>query len=158
MKGRKPKPSNLKILQGTARKDRMNKRVPNVKTKIPSFPTGLPKMAKTEWDRISKELFDLGMLTEIDRAALVAYCVVWARWLAAERDIKKAGLVVSVVDSQGRKQKRQNPYLKIAESSLAILKSYLTEFGMTPSSRTRVSVNPNGNGNGNDPNPFSRFR
>jgi P27 family predicted phage terminase small subunit len=153
MKGRKPKPSNLKIIQGTARKDRMNKREPNVKTKIPNFPNGLPKEAKVEWDRISKELFDLGVLTEIDRAPLVAYCVVWARWIAAERKIKKEGLVVSVTDSQGQKQKRQNPYLKIADSNLAILKTFAVEFGLTPSSRTRVEVK----NNENEPNPFSKF-
>ena len=90
--------------------------------------------ARKEWKRISKELLDLGLITILDRAALAAYCQVWARWVQAERMVKESGTVT--LSFKGYSM--QNPHLSIANKALEQMKSFLTEFGLTPSSRTRV--------------------
>ena len=154
MKGRKPKPDILKILQGTARKDRMNKKGPKVELRIPKCPSFLYGEGKKEWDRASKILFDLGLLTDLDMAALAGFCSCYHHWVEVEKLITKEGMVISVIDSQGRKQLRPSPYLKIADKFMALLKSFLVEFGMSPSSRTRVNVEPP---KSDEDNPFSKI-
>ncbi|MCH8313698.1 MAG: P27 family phage terminase small subunit [Nitrospinae bacterium] len=101
MKGRKPKPTSIKALQGTYRKDRMNKKEPKVELKIPKRPSFLYGEGKKEWDRASKDLFDLGLLTDLDMAALAGYCSSYHHWVEVEKRIAKEGMVITVIDSQG---------------------------------------------------------
>lgn len=85
MKGRKPKPTKLKVIQGTFRKDRANPDEPNPKTKIPSPPDFLNADALQEWGRMSEKLYQLGMLAEIDRGIFAAYCDSYGEWAVAKR-------------------------------------------------------------------------
>ncbi len=84
---------------------------------------------------MSKQLFDLGLLTTIDRQALAGYCVTYSRHVAAEKIIAKEGLVIN-----GPRGKQKHPAVLISQDALKLMKSYLIEFGMTPSSRTRIKV------------------
>jgi P27 family predicted phage terminase small subunit len=86
---------------------------------------------------MSRELKALGLVTVIDRAALSAYCVLWSRWIDAEAKVREKGFVV-----RGSEGPVLNPYLRVAARALEQMKAMLIEFGMTPSSRTRVAANP----------------
>lgn len=86
---------------------------------------------------MSKTLFGLGLLTEIDRAALAAYCQAYGRWVEAERNVQKYG---TVMISPDKGWPIQSPYLAIANKALEQMHKYLVEFGMTPSSRSRIHV------------------
>ncbi|HWA99392.1 MAG TPA: phage terminase small subunit P27 family, partial [Pirellulales bacterium] len=77
----------------------------------------------------------LGLLTRIDRGTLAAYCVVYGRWTEAETKIKVDGLVVKV-----NGQIIPNPYLSVANAALKQMREFASEFGMTPSARTRVKA------------------
>lgn len=49
---------------------------------LPRCPDHLNDVARKEWRRLATPLFDAGILTLADRAALAAYCVAYARgWL-----------------------------------------------------------------------------
>lgn len=87
--GRPPKPTHLKVLEGNPGKRAINKNEPKPQAKAPSCPAHLDKEAKAEWRRISKQLLQLGLLTEVDRAALAAYCQAWSRWVYAEEKISQ---------------------------------------------------------------------
>jgi len=95
--------------------------------------------ARKEWRRIVKDLAALGLLTRIDRAALAAYCDAYGRWLEANLGLQKHGMLV-----KGRMagEPVRSPFLAIINQSLEQMKSFLIEFGMTPSSRSRVSATP----------------
>jgi P27 family predicted phage terminase small subunit len=86
---------------------------------------------------MSRSLFDLGLLTRIDRTALAAYCQLWARWVKAEGEVERLGEVVKAPQTG---YPMQNPYLGIANTALKLMHNYLVEFGMTPSSRSRVKA------------------
>ena len=137
MKGRKPIPSALKILRGTKRGSSTNDE-PQPAAAVPDCPPHLTEEARAEWERLAAELHQLGLLTRIDRAALAAYCVCWARWISAERQIVEQGEVVKSPNGYPI----QNPYLSVANEALRQMKSYLVEFGLTPSSRTRIKIGP----------------
>lgn len=137
MKGRKPKPNVIKIAEGNPGKRKIKKEPqPTTKTK-PTPPSHLSAAAKREWTRISKELWSMGLLTQVDRAALAAYCTVYARWAEAEKKAQQGGLIV---ESQ-KGNDIQNPYVGIANRAMDQMYKYLTEFGMSPVSRTRLATN-----------------
>lgn len=136
--GRKPKPTYLKLLDGEPNKDRINPNEIKPKIRMPTCPAHLKGAAKYEWKRMSKELFNLGALTEIDRSALAAYCVLYGRWVAAEKVLNVTNTIIKTKDGN----LIQNPALAIANKALTLMYKYLVEFGMTPSSRTRVAVKP----------------
>ncbi len=138
MRGRKPKPTKMKVLAGNPGKGPLNKNEPQPKSSIPDCPKFLTKEAVLEWKRITLELSVLGVLAQIDRAALAAYCQVWARWAKAEDKLNQEGEFVQTKKGN----EIQNPYLAIANKCLMQMRHYLIEFGMSPSSRSRISGVP----------------
>ena len=85
---------------------------------------------------MSGKLLECGLLTEIDGAALALYCQAWARWIDAEKNMAEYGTVVkgptgALVPS---------PFLAIANKAMDQMMKMLVEFGMSPSSRMRVTV------------------
>jgi P27 family predicted phage terminase small subunit len=84
-----------------------------------------------------RELLPLGLLAKIDRPALAAYCTLWGRYVEAEIELRKSGAIVKDPSSG---YPIQNPYLNIANAALKQMRAFLVEFGLTPSSRSRVKV------------------
>jgi len=139
IRGRKPRPLALHIINGNPSKLNIEKKLANeIKPKpiAPKCPKWLNEEAKKEWNRVAPELKRLGLLTVLDRAALEMYCVCYSRFLDAEQKIKETGLIVK--DRRGSVKK--NPYVTIASSYSKLLISICVEFGMTPSSRGRMQL------------------
>ena len=142
--GPKPKPTKIKELQGTTRSDRLNLDEPYPEIGRPRAPDHLSVDALEEWNNIVDELVNLGIMTRIDTAALAAYCQAYGRWADAERKIQQSGLIIKT--SNGNVV--QNPFVGIANRSMEIMHKFLSEFGMTPSSRTRVKAQHKDTGDG----------
>ena len=89
MKGRPPKPTALKEAEGNRGKRRAppNEPKPSVLDRVPPPPKHLNEDAAAEWRRVSHQLQELGLLTDLDIASLVAYCASFARFLQAERQL-----------------------------------------------------------------------
>lgn len=85
-------------------------------------------------------LLQMRVLTELDLSALAAYCVVYGRWMEAERQIMRKGLLIPA--KPGSKNKIQNPMLAVANKAFQQMSQLLGEFGLTPSSRTRIIASP----------------
>jgi P27 family predicted phage terminase small subunit len=140
MAGRKPTPTAQKIVTGNPGHRALNKSEPTPAPEIPVCPDHLDTIARAEWDRITPELLALGILTRIDRAALSAYCSAWSRWVEAENNLRKTGTLIKTPSGYPI----QNPYLGIANTAIDMMRKFLTEFGMTPSSRSRIHAAPPG--------------
>lgn len=136
MAGRKPLPTHLKIIKGNPGKRPLNKNEPQFTREIPECPDHLDAVAREEWERITQELYRLNLLTTVDRAALAAYCQAWSRWTEAELNLRKTGMVVKTKDGYPL----LNPYLSVINKTLLQMRAFLTEFGLTPASRSRISV------------------
>src|SRR5258707_14186707 len=86
MRGTKPKPAHLKVLEGNPGKRRIPTNEPRPRCdRIPEPPPFIVGLALTEWDRLGPQLFVLGMLTDLDVGPFAAYCQAHARWVTAER-------------------------------------------------------------------------
>ena len=72
-RGRKPKPTAVKVLEGNPGKRGLNAGEPKPEKKAPRCPAWLEAEAKKEWKRMAKQMERLGILTEIDMAAFAGY-------------------------------------------------------------------------------------
>jgi P27 family predicted phage terminase small subunit len=94
--------------------------------------------AKAEWERIAPHLAKLGLISQIDRAALVRYCFWWAVGLAASQRILELG-EAALVNETPSGYKQMGVWMQIAKSADAEMKAYLVQFGMSPAARARVT-------------------
>jgi len=141
--GPKPKPTSLKILHGSFEKDpsRRNKREPVPQDKTPpACPSHLGRLAKNEWKRIVKELQSLKVMAKVDREALEQYCAAYQSWRECLKDVRKRGVVLTKIDNGGNEIRYRNPADIAMVSHTKTIHTFLTEFGLTPSSRTRVQI------------------
>lgn len=134
-RGPPPKPSKLKKLQGTYRKDRAAARELVAKPGVPPRPTWLNAEGKAEWDRVVPQLEALGILAVIDQSMLADYCTAHALAVNATKKYQREGMTIKV---NGQLQK--HPAVKIAQEARAQAARLAGEFGLSPSSRTRIST------------------
>ena len=145
MKGRKKLPDNIKALRGTDQPCRMSDK-PAVQTamvvKLPKV--GLKGTAKKIFAVVATELMHNNLLDVYGVDMVVAYAREMALYHDMMTEVEKEGVTIEVVTKNGVVT-QINPKRKVAEGALASAKSLATEFGMTPSSRSRVSAILNGN-------------
>jgi P27 family predicted phage terminase small subunit len=136
MRGRKPKPTQVKVLSGNPGKRPLNLDEPRPEPAIPDCPPELRPAARREWARLVGELGQLRMLTNLDRAALAAYCRAYALWAEATEALQKYGVMVKSPAGFPI----QSPYLSIANRQAEIMMRIASEFGFTPASRGRIAT------------------
>lgn len=154
-RGRKPKPTHLKLITGNPGKRALNQNEPKPQAALPSPPAHLDDEAKLEWERIAGQLYALGCLSQIDRAALAAYAQAYGRWVRAERAIAEMakrdeltrGLMIKTTNGNAI----PNPLVGVANKAMADMMRYAAEFGMTPSARSRIDADKAGRGAAKDP-------
>jgi P27 family predicted phage terminase small subunit len=151
MSGRKPKPTLLKLLAGNPGKRPLNKNEPQTHCEIPSCPEVLQGVAREEWGRITEELFSMGLIDRVSRAAVAGYCEHYEQWVNASAQVRKFGTVIKSPNGYPV----QSPYLGIMNTALSEMRKFMTEFGMTPSSRSRVSSNKDNNAK---ESPLAKFQ
>lgn len=130
MRGRRPKPTRVKVLTGNPGKRPLNRNEPKPAAAIPECPDELGPVARREWDRLASELGTLKLLTMLDRAALAAYCGAYALWAEATEAIQKYGTMVKSPSGYPI----QSPYVSIANRQAEIMMRIASEFGFTPAS------------------------
>lgn len=136
MRGRRPKPSRMKILTGNPGKRPLNPDEPRPEPAVPECPPELGPVAREEWNRLAGELGKLKILTPLDRAALAAYCNAYGLWAEAIEAIQKYGTMVKSPSGYPI----QSPYVSIANRQAEIMMRIASEFGFTPASRSRIST------------------
>jgi P27 family predicted phage terminase small subunit len=156
--GPAPKPSKLKTLEGNPGKRQLAANEPQPQPAMTNCPPFLKGAGRQEWKRISFELYQLGLLTKIDRAALTGYCSSWGLYADAEKEL--ARLRREYRDMAKQRKKHPNikmpsngmvsitsngnvimePLLSVRKQALEQMHKFLTEFGMTPASRGRIEV------------------
>ena len=136
MRGRKPKPTKLHVLHGNPGKRKLNDKEPKPKSKAPRCPAWLGEEAKKEWRNMVKKLEPLGLITEIDHATLEAYCVAYGRWAEAEQKVLNEGTLYKTEKGNVI----TSPRLWVANKAMEQMQKLASEFGMTPSARSRIKV------------------
>ena len=133
-RGRKPKPTAIKELEGNPGHRPLNEQEPKPVKKAPACPKWLEPEAKKEWKRLAKQMESIGILTDVDMAAFASYCQAYARWKEAEEFLTQHGTIVKTPSGYWQ----QVPQVSIAQTYNKIMTKLATEFGLTPSSRSRI--------------------
>ena len=141
-RGRKPKPTAMKELEGNPGGRALNDREPAPPKKAPRCPGWLEDEAKKEWRRMSGVLEAMGLLTEMDMAAFAGYCQAYARWKEAEEFLTQHGSIVRTPNGY----LQQVPQVSIAQTNEKIMLKFCEQFGLTPSSRSRIVADAEGGG------------
>ncbi len=136
-RGRKPKPTALKVLNGNPGNRPLNKNEPKPCTAVSACPDWLEEEAKAEWARMGQILEDMGVLTEIDITAFAGYCQSYARWKEAEEFLTQHGSIIRTPNGY----LQQVPQVSIAQTNLKIMLKFCEQFGLTPSARSRIVAN-----------------
>lgn len=133
-RGRKPKPTALKVLEGNPGRRKLNEREPVPPKGDIKCPTWLMPEAKKEWKRLAPSLEAMGVLTMADLTSFAGYCQAFARWKEAEEFITQHGSIFKTPSGYVQ----QVPQVSIAQQNLKIMQSFCTEFGLTPATRARI--------------------
>jgi P27 family predicted phage terminase small subunit len=136
--GGRPQPTRLKLLRGNPGKRPLKAGEPEPDVSLPEPPAHLSDEAKREWRRVGALLVTLGLVSELDRAALATYCQAWGRWVEAEEALRQYGVVIKSPSGFPI----QSPFLAVANKALEQMRWALLEFGLTPASRTKVHAEP----------------
>ncbi|MCP1312985.1 MULTISPECIES: phage terminase small subunit P27 family [unclassified Halomonas] len=136
-RGRKPKPSHLKAVQGNAGKRAVNHDEPQCEEldDVPLPPEWLSPIGIEMWERVAPWLIGSKILTGSDLHNLEAFCAAYSRWRLAEQDIAKNGIVVPGLNSDVK-----NPACTEANAALKQMALYGSALGLDPSSRSRLAV------------------
>jgi P27 family predicted phage terminase small subunit len=136
MRGRKPTPTGIRRANGNPGKRAWNHAEPVAPEGLPDCPPHLSPVARAEWDRIAQALYDMGVLTLVDRAALAAYCQAYARWVEAEEKLKETPVMLRTPSGYVQ----QSPWLSVANRQLELMGRYMAELGITPAARSRLKI------------------
>ncbi len=161
--GPKPLPANVHHLRGNPSKKKFGAILDEFRpeVEIPDFPSWIWPEAKKEWKRISVELERYGLVSKLDRAALVLYCQAWAKMVWAERMLSRAMKLAEEAKAKaeaageeyqggdGMMVKTANGnftyshHWVVGKHAASEVKRYLDLFGLSPSARSRVSTSDN---------------
>lgn len=106
--------------------------------KAPSCPDHLDAEARREWKRLVKMLLRVRILTEADGLALANLCQTWSTLVKAQAKLNESGLLLKTPSGYIQ----QSPLLGIVNNCTEKVVKLSREFGLTPSSRSRLQVPP----------------
>lgn len=132
----KKKPTELKILKGTARKSRLlpNEIQPKKVEEYPMPPDFLEEEAQKEWHVVVPQLKEIGLLAYTDMSMLTSYCIEMGNYFKHSKELKTTG----VLDETANGTLIQHPLVGIKNKCLENARKMATEFGFTPRSRTGI--------------------
>lgn len=137
--GRKPKPTNLKVLQGNPGHRPINRNEPKPTPLSSVDPPGwLSDDAKKVWTDAAGDLARIGILTTADIEVFSVGCEFYALWMRAMERVNNGE--ATGVSREGNEV--VGSWFKIARESAKVAMSVYTEFGKTPASRAKLSVEP----------------
>jgi P27 family predicted phage terminase small subunit len=151
-RGRRPKPTAVKELEGNPGHRPLNASEPQPRASRAQTPRGLGAEGGRFWRKYAPALAALGVLTEVDEPALRMAAEHFELALRAAKELRQGVVIPSndgtqeatvqtgllIEDADGNL--RKNPLLQVLRDQSAALRSYLTEFGMTPAARSKLHV------------------
>jgi len=166
VRGPKPLPANVHVLRGNPSKKPAGALLEEFRpeVEIPGCPVWIWPEARKEWKRIAPELEAYGLISQLDRSALVLYCQAWGEYVWAKRkmadEMSRAEAGRIAAEAAGQEWKggdgfmiptpnggfAYSPYWVAAKRAGDEVAKYMQAFGLSPSSRARVTTSNNRQG------------
>lgn len=138
--GRPPKPTEMKRLEGTARKDRTNAAQPvSAPVEALVMPLDLTDREKMAWTELEAVVLPMRVATPSDLPAFRQMVTTLAIIEEARHAINELGLTFTVTTESGVVV-RKRPEVEVLLAAKKQLAVELSRFGLTPADRQRVSA------------------
>lgn len=137
--GRRKKPTALKLVAGTARKDRMNPAEPEfdeLKAIDPPAEIASDEVAAETWNELAPKLHKAGVLKVTDKDVLVLYCMARSRYWKAQKELDDKGITI-MNPSTG--MPARNPAAMIANEAYRQMTTTGSRLGLDPTSRQAIA-------------------
>lgn len=135
-KGRKPIPTQIKVLKGTQRKGR-KKNEPKSKTiPVPIAPKEWAAAEKDRYYRICEMLSVNKLLTDVNFELIFIYVEEMKMYFKAIDEILEKGSVITSISGD----LKINPWVRIRDMAFKNAMTTAREFGFTPSSATKIHI------------------
>jgi P27 family predicted phage terminase small subunit len=135
------KPTRLKELEGTLRRDRTNRREPRPPKAGTVAPRhGLPLGVRREFKFLLEQLAPMNVVTVSDIAALEITAAAADEYWRNHRFLTRKGASYETVNAAGSRMARNRPEVAAAADAWRRYRAGLLDFGMTPSSRPKVEA------------------
>ncbi|MES2972399.1 MAG: phage terminase small subunit P27 family [Pseudomonadota bacterium] len=144
--GRPSLPANVHLLHGNPSKKSASDlagQVVRMPVEIPVCPAHLGTEARAEWKRITPHLLAAGLITQLDRAALAAYCQAWGEWAVLEKRVKEMMSTKGadgLIDVTPSGYKQVSAMAQARDRALDRMLRFAKEFGLTPASRIQSTT------------------
>ncbi len=135
MRGRKPKPLVLRVLEGNPGK----RKIPNAPNFAGSFgppPRWLGKIGTGLWRQLAPELEAQRLAAPQYRTVFLALCANYERAVSATRAIQRHGATYKSTSGTHRRR----PEVGIAAQAWTLVGRFCVEFGLTPSAVGRINL------------------
>ncbi len=149
-KGRKPLPAAKQKARGNPSKREIKKQ-PVSKIGVGDPPSFIGPEARTVWRWLRPRLETMKVLTEADEVAFTALCEAVGEWRKYRKMLNEEGGRIKPHPTK-KGAFLYNP-VGFVDKIEKRMQGWMTEFGLTPSSRSRVSLT----GNDEEANPFADF-
>lgn len=133
-RGPPPLPSAIKRARGTYQSCRESPSEPRGTRGVPDMPPGLDDRERAEWQDLGARLLAMGVLHKQQLEAFELLVRAKCRFIALAERVREMGEVLT--DANG--DLYRNPVVVSAERAAVEYRRLLLEFGLTPSSATRV--------------------
>lgn len=145
--GRKPKPTALKLLTGNPGKRAINKNEPAASKSKPRPPSWLNGRAKSIFRLLVKRLDGMGYASASHTEALALAAWRLEQVEACGKLLNENGLTYETKNQRNATVVKPRPEVAMQGEAARHAQSLLAEFGLTPSSATRIQVpgKPKGN-------------
>ncbi len=133
----------MRELEGYFKKnpDRRNALEPDAPATRPDCPEHITGKAADEWQLMCDILAELNILSSVDTTALGIYCQTYGEYLKAVDMCERYGAWQVTQGKDGGVMTKRHEWDRVRERNAEACRKWLIEFGLTPSSRSRVHAN-----------------
>lgn len=130
MKGRKPKPTALRIIEGNREHRTIHAELePKPASTVPPCPRILKGEARKHWKYLIKHLQAMRTVGQSDQAIIMSAALVYGQVLDVQREIDKGG-----------EPRHITTLRRLLNATTAMLVRYEAELGFNPTARTRIKL------------------
>lgn len=136
MPGPAKTPTHINNLKGNPGKRAENKNEPKPENGIPNTPRYLKKLPKYWFETLAKELNQVGVITKIDSKALELLVEAYSEYRHHCDELEKEGYTYKTKEGLIK----AHPAAAMKADAWKRVKAMMEQFGMSPSSRSKVSI------------------
>jgi P27 family predicted phage terminase small subunit len=141
--GRRPMPTEWRLINGTARSDdrRAAAVQPDMPQEEPEMPDDIPEEAQWKWLETVELMRQMGTLSVAYSDLLRMYAETWAIYRDATRKVRQIGAAIVKIDKKEKTVSvKTNPLERVMRQSRQDLMRMEIELGLTPSAKSRLII------------------